>query len=137
MTYDAIGTANLIRAQSPAFHLHVGDVSYAESGGSGLITDSYDPRIWDQFFNEIEPAAGHIPWQVAVGNHEMEAWYSPDGYGGQYARFDFPGDARSSTPPTYYSFSYATSASSASTPTTSPTNCRPTSATPAAPRSPG
>jgi 3',5'-cyclic AMP phosphodiesterase CpdA len=106
VSYDAIGTANLIRAQSPAFHLHAGDVSYAESGGSGLITDSYDPRIWDQFFSEIEPAAGHIPWQVAVGNHEMEAWYSPDGYGGQYARFDFPGEASSSTPTTYYSFTY-------------------------------
>ncbi len=106
VTYDAIGTTNLIRAQNPAFHLHAGDVSYAESGGSGLLTDSYDPRIWDQFFSEIEPAAGVIPWQAAVGNHEMEAWYSPDGYGGQYARFDFPGETSSRTPPTYYSFTY-------------------------------
>src|SRR5580658_11286533 len=106
VSYDAIGSTNLIRAQNPAFHLHAGDVSYAESGGSGLITDSYDPRIWDQFFNEIEPAAGHIPWQVAVGNHEMEAWYSPDGYGGQHARFDFPGEASSAARPTYYSFVY-------------------------------
>jgi hypothetical protein len=100
VTYDAVGNTNLIRAQAPAFHLHAGDISYAESGGSGLVTDSYDPRIWDGFFTEIEPAAASIPWQIAVGNHEMEAWYSPDGYGGQQARFDFPG------PQTYYSFTY-------------------------------
>ncbi len=106
VTYDAVGTATLIRAQNPAFHLHAGDVSYAEDGGSGLITDSYDPRAWDSYFTEIELAASAIPWQVAVGNHEMEAWYSPDGYGAQYARFDFPGEPSSSTPPTYYSFIY-------------------------------
>jgi hypothetical protein len=106
VTYDAVGTTNLIRAQNPAFHLHAGDVSYAESGGSGLVTDSYDPRVWDQFFAEIEPGAGVIPWQVVVGNHEMEAWYSPDGYGGQYARFDFPGETTSGAAPTYYSFTY-------------------------------
>jgi hypothetical protein len=47
-----------------------------------------------------------VPWQVAVGNHEMEPWYSPDGYGGQYARWEFPGAVSSSTPPTYYSFVY-------------------------------
>jgi hypothetical protein len=106
VTYDAVGTATLVRAQNPAFHLHAGDISYAEDGGSGLITDAYDPRVWDSWFTEIEPAAGSIPWQIAVGNHEMEAWYSPDGYGGQYARFDFPGQATNSTPPTYYSFIY-------------------------------
>jgi hypothetical protein len=106
VSYDAVGTSTLVRAQNPAFHLHAGDVSYAEDTGHGLITDSYDPRVWDSFFIEVEPAAGHIPWQVAVGNHEMEAWYSPDGYGAQYGRFDFPGQATSSKPPTYYSFVY-------------------------------
>jgi Calcineurin-like phosphoesterase/Purple acid Phosphatase, N-terminal domain len=106
VSYDAVGTATLIRTQNPAFHLHAGDISYAEDGGDGLITDSYDPRVWDSFFNQIEPAAGAIPWQIAVGNHEMETWYSPDGYGGQYARFDFPGELTNSTPPAYYSFVY-------------------------------
>jgi hypothetical protein len=106
VTYDAVGTSTLIRAQNPAFHLHAGDCSYAESGGDGLITDPFDPRIWDSFFTEIEPAAGQLPWQVAVGNHEMEPWYSPDGYGGQYSRWEFPGEKSSSTPPTYYSFVY-------------------------------
>lgn len=106
VSYDAVGTTNLIRAQNPAFHLHAGDVSYAESGGSGLLTDSYDPRAWDQWFPEIEPAAAHLPWNVVVGNHEMEPWYSPDGYGGDFARFDFPGTTSSGAPTTYYSFIY-------------------------------
>jgi len=106
VSHDAVGTSALIRAQNPAFHLHAGDISYAESGGRGLVTDYYDPRIWDSFFTEIEPAAASVPWQVAVGNHEMEAWYSADGYGGQHARFDFPGDAPSASRPAYYSFVY-------------------------------
>jgi hypothetical protein len=101
VTYDAVATTNLIRAQSPAFHLHAGDISYAEDGGEGLITDSYDPRVWDSFFNQIEPVASTVPWQVAVGNHEMETWYSPDGYGAQFDRFAFPTHKT-----TYYSFTY-------------------------------
>ena len=101
ITYDAVGTSSLIKGLNPAFHLHAGDISYAESGGAGLLTDTYDPRIWDAFFNQVERVAASTPWQVAVGNHEMEPWYSPDGYGGQLSRFDFPGNKT-----TYYSFTY-------------------------------
>jgi hypothetical protein len=36
VTNDAVGTTSLILAQSPAFHLHAGDISYAESGGDGF-----------------------------------------------------------------------------------------------------
>jgi hypothetical protein len=100
VSYDAVGTANLVRAQKPAFHLHAGDISYAESGGGGLVTDSYDPQVWDSFLTQVEPVASEVPWQVAVGNHEMEPWYSPDGYGGQFGRFAFPTSA------SYYSFTY-------------------------------
>jgi hypothetical protein len=103
---DSASAAALVNAQSPAFHLHAGDISYAESGGRGLITDAYDPRVWDSFFTELEPVAGHVPWQIAVGNHELEAWYSADGYAGQRARFAFPAAAAGRLPPTYYSFRY-------------------------------
>jgi Purple acid Phosphatase, N-terminal domain/Calcineurin-like phosphoesterase len=105
-TYDSVGTVTQVRTQNPAFHLHAGDISYAENGGSGLLTDQYDPRVWDNWFNLVEPAAGSLPWQIAIGNHEMEVWYSPDTYGAQYSRWDFPGEATSSTPPVYYSFTY-------------------------------
>ncbi len=101
-SYDSVASATQIRSQNPAFHLHAGDISYAENGGDGLITDAYDPRVWDSYFNQIDPTAGSIPWNAVVGNHEMEPWYSPDGYGGEFARFDFPGGPSQ----TYYSFTY-------------------------------
>lgn len=105
VTYDAIGTANLILAQNPAFHLHAGDVSYAENGGDGLLTDPYDPRAWDSYFTEIASVATQLPWMISLGNHEMEPWYSPDGYGGDIDRIDFPGNGPSVSPGTYY-FTY-------------------------------
>jgi hypothetical protein len=44
-----------------------------------------------------------------VGNHEMEAWHSPDGYGGDIDRLDFPGNGPSICPGTYY-FTYGNAA---------------------------
>ncbi len=112
VSYDAAAAAAQVRALRPAFHLHAGDISYAEAGGRGLITDGYDPRMWDSFFALAEQAAGAVPWQVAMGNHEMEAWHSADGYGAQRARFALPGaggpdDGRpgdGGPPAAYYSF---------------------------------
>jgi hypothetical protein len=104
-SYDAVATGNLILAQSPAFHLHAGDVSYAENGGDGLLTDAYDPRAWDSYFVQTEPTASTVPWMVSLGNHEMEAWYSPDGYGADVDRLDFPGNGPSVCPGTYF-FTY-------------------------------
>jgi len=101
VTYDAVLTGNLVQAQQPAFHLVAGDICYAEAHGSGLITDAFDPRVWDSYFNVISPAASGVPWEVCVGNHEMEPWYSPDGYGGMFARFAFPQQQTA-----YYSFTY-------------------------------
>ena len=105
VTYDAVGTTNLILAQSPAFHLHAGDISYAEDGGDGLLTDDYDPRLWDQFFSQSASTAAFIPWMASLGNHEMEPWYSPNGYGADVNRFDFPGNGPSVCPGTYF-FAY-------------------------------
>jgi hypothetical protein len=101
ITYDAVATTNLLLAQSPAFHLHAGDVSYAENGGDGLLTDAYDPRVWDAFFMETAAASANVPWMVSLGNHEMEPWYSPNGYGADVNRFDFPGNGPSACPGTY------------------------------------
>ncbi|HTI21365.1 MAG TPA: metallophosphoesterase family protein, partial [Kutzneria sp.] len=91
--YNAAATTNLIAGLSPAFHLHMGDLSYANSSGGGDTTDEYDARIWDHFFNQNEPAAAQIPWMMAIGNHEMEPWYAADGYGGVRARFSMPDNA--------------------------------------------
>jgi hypothetical protein len=66
------------------------------------VTDQYDPRAWDSYFVEIASTAAFIPWMVSLGNHEMEPWYSPNGYGGDIDRLDFPGNGPSACPGTYY-----------------------------------
>ncbi|MEU6573821.1 metallophosphoesterase family protein [Streptomyces sp. NPDC046805] len=83
---------HVLLRQNPAFHLHAGDICYADGNGTGTTKDGYDPRSWDLFLKQTEPVAKSVPWMVTTGNHDMEAWYSPDGYGGQLARFSLPGN---------------------------------------------
>ena len=98
VSYHALGNDGMVAAQNPVFHLHAGDLCYADSSGSGGPvsatgangTDIYDPRTWDQFLAQTEPIASSVPWMASLGNHDMEALYSPNGYGGQLARWDFP-----------------------------------------------
>ncbi|GHF49797.1 hypothetical protein GCM10010218_34030 [Streptomyces mashuensis] len=88
--YHALGNDQLILGQDPAFHLHAGDICYADDSGAGRPDDVYDARVWDQFLAQTETVAGRVPWMVTTGNHDMEAWYSPNGYGGQSARWSLP-----------------------------------------------
>lgn len=90
VSYHALGNDQLILGQNPAFHLHAGDICYADPSGSGQSTDTYDARTWDQFLAQTETVSKTVPWMVTTGNHDMEAWYSPDGYGGQNARWTLP-----------------------------------------------
>jgi hypothetical protein len=113
VSYDALANDGMVAAQNPVFHLHAGDICYADPSGSGSPvsvdgrngTDVYDPRTWDQFLAQTEPIAASVPWMVATGNHDMEALYSPNGYGGEVARFDFPGNGPQHCP-SVYSFIY-------------------------------
>ncbi|MFF8814955.1 purple acid phosphatase family protein [Streptomyces pactum] len=86
----ALAGDRLILARDPAFHLHAGDIAYADSTGHGGRSDVYDARLWDRFLAQTEAVAARVPWMVTTGNHDMEAWYSPDGYGGQLARWSLP-----------------------------------------------
>ncbi|MDJ1132490.1 purple acid phosphatase family protein [Streptomyces iconiensis] len=90
VSYDALANDQLLLGQNPAFHLHAGDICYADSSGHGKESDTYDARVWDQFLAQTESVAARVPWMVTTGNHDMEAWYSPDGYGGQSARWFLP-----------------------------------------------
>ncbi|MFJ2728010.1 purple acid phosphatase family protein [Streptomyces collinus] len=102
---------HLVRRQDPAFHLHAGDICYADVNGAGRTSDGYDPTFWDLFLKQNEPVARSVPWMVTTGNHDMEAWYSPDGYGGQLARFSLPDsgfDPRGT--PGAYAFTYGNTA---------------------------
>jgi hypothetical protein len=105
VSYHALGNDSVLLAQDPAFHLHAGDIAYANATGFGLPDDTFDPQVWDQFLAQTELVAARVPWMVAMGNHDMEALYSADGYGGQLARFDFPGNGPAHCP-SVYSFIY-------------------------------
>lgn len=103
----AAANDNVILRQKPAFHLHAGDICYANVNGKGVEQDGYDPAFWDLFLKQNETVTKSVPWMVTTGNHDMEAWYSPDGYGGQLARWSLPDngfDPRSA--PGVYSFTY-------------------------------
>ncbi|MER6126356.1 metallophosphoesterase family protein [Streptomyces sp. NPDC001795] len=93
--------------QNPAFHLHAGDICYADTSGTGRKSDAYDPVSWDTFLAQTESVAKSVPWMVTTGNHDMEAWYSPDGYGGQVARWSLPDSGFDpAKAPGVYSFVY-------------------------------
>ncbi|MEU2560247.1 metallophosphoesterase family protein [Streptomyces longispororuber] len=107
VSHHALANDQVILGQNPAFHLHAGDICYADTTGHGKDTDTYDARAWDTYLAQTETVAKSVPWMVTTGNHDMEAWYSPNGYGGQSARWSLPGngfDPRHA--PGVYSFRY-------------------------------
>jgi len=68
--------------------LQFGDISYANG----------DQRIWDIFFNHIQPIAAVKPWMVTVGNHEKEKNIGFESFDN---RFTMPGTSNY-----WYSFDY-------------------------------
>lgn len=105
----AVNNDNIILAQNPSFHLHAGDICYADPMGSGTDPDKakYDAKTWDKFLVQTETVAAKVPWMVSYGNHDMEAWYSANGYGGENARFYLPDNGPDPrVVPGVYSFRY-------------------------------
>ncbi len=85
--------AQVIASLNPRFNCVVGDLSYAGGGSgyysNGVPTDvsAFTPGLWDQYLGIVGPtAAQSIPWQVGVGNHEMEP-LADFGYVGFTTRF--------------------------------------------------
>ncbi|MEV0221722.1 metallophosphoesterase family protein [Streptomyces sp. NPDC050704] len=112
VSYHGLANDSLILAQNPAFHLHAGDIAYADPAGQGKSADSgFDSRVWDQFLAQTESVAKQVPWMVSYGNHDMEAWYSPNGYGGEEARFTLPDNGPDKKHlPGVYSFTHGNTA---------------------------
>ncbi|WP_208106557.1 metallophosphoesterase family protein, partial [Streptomyces sp. GC420] len=107
VSYHALANDQVIMGQNPSFHLHAGDICYADTTGHGREDDVYDARVWDQFLAQTESVASRVPWMVTTGNHDMEAWYSPNGYGGQSARWSLPDNGpNAAKAPGVYSFCY-------------------------------
>jgi len=89
----SLPVAQSIAALSPRFNVVVGDLSYAGGGSgyysNGVPTDvsAFSPGLWDTYLGIVGPnAAQSIPWQVGVGNHEMEP-LNDFGYIGFTTRF--------------------------------------------------
>ncbi|MFD9331306.1 purple acid phosphatase family protein [Streptomyces sp. NPDC060065] len=112
VSYHGLANDALILGQNPAFHLHAGDIAYADPTGAGKTDDaSFDSRTWDQFLAQTESVAKSVPWMVAYGNHDMEAWYSPNGYGGEEARWQLPANGPDKKNlPGVYSFTHGNTA---------------------------
>ncbi|MEV7389946.1 MULTISPECIES: metallophosphoesterase family protein [unclassified Streptomyces] len=112
VSYHALANDSLILGQNPSFHLHAGDIAYGDPAGQGKSTDTgFDSRTWDQFLYQTESVAKSVPWMVSYGNHDMEAWYSPNGYGGEEARFTLPDNGPDKANlPGVYSFVYGNTA---------------------------
>ncbi|MGW2044312.1 purple acid phosphatase family protein [Streptomyces sp. NPDC001858] len=110
--YHGLANNSLLLGQNPAFHLHAGDIAYADPAGAGKTADTgFDSRVWDQFLAQTESVAKTVPWMPAYGNHDMEAWYSPNGYGGEEARWNLPDNGPDKKNlPGVYSFVYGNTA---------------------------
>ncbi|MFD8033078.1 fibronectin type III domain-containing protein [Streptomyces sp. NPDC059717] len=112
VSYHALANNSLLLGQNPAFHLHAGDIAYGDPAGQGRKDDTgFDSRVWDQFLLQTESVAKQVPWMPAYGNHDMEAWYSPNGYGGEEARWTLPDNGPDKKNlPGVYSFVYGNTA---------------------------
>ena len=81
----AINVQNVLK-ENPAFHLLLGDISYANG----------DQPIWDRYLDQVEPMTSTIPYMIALGNHENERIKVGEkevriGYESTTARFAMPG----------------------------------------------
>ncbi len=104
----ALANDKVLLRQNPAFHLHAGDICYADGTGSGKKSDGFDPGVL-----EPVPQADRTGGEVgAVDGDDRQPRHGGlvirlDGYGGQAARFSLPDsgfDPR--TAPGVYSFTY-------------------------------
>jgi hypothetical protein len=83
---NAATTVYQVEQFKPLFHLHNGDLSYANNN------EASQPQVWADFMNNIQTAASHTPWMTALGNHESEWANGPLGYASYQTRFDLPGN---------------------------------------------
>jgi hypothetical protein len=97
--YNARRANSQLADLAPAFHLALGNLSYAITSGTANAegghtdTDKYDAGKWDSAFAQNEIVAAGTPWMITPGNREMEGWYAANGYAGTAARFTMPDNA--------------------------------------------
>lgn len=95
VSVDAARNVQNIIAEKPAFHVLLGDISYANG----------NQPVWDDYLRQIEPMTSQIPYMLALGNHENEDMKVDGkeqsiGYVSALARFALPGFEQ------WYTFDY-------------------------------
>eukprot|EP01091_Cochliopodium_minus_P006345 TRINITY_DN1622_c0_g2_i1.p1 TRINITY_DN1622_c0_g2~~TRINITY_DN1622_c0_g2_i1.p1 ORF type:complete len:422 (+),score=100.11 TRINITY_DN1622_c0_g2_i1:404-1669(+) len=86
------------------FVLHAGDISYAND------YEDYE-RVWNTWFEDVQPVISNIPWQVSVGNHEVSCRTAycinatEDFVDFKY-KFEMAGNESGSNTNMFYSFNY-------------------------------
>jgi 3',5'-cyclic AMP phosphodiesterase CpdA len=101
---QASANVDLASSFSPAFHLIVGDLAYANG----------DQDIWDSWFRMIEPMAHHTPWMPSLGNHEIESGldflgqdsWGKWGYDPYRTRLSLPPNGHTDLENCFYGFRY-------------------------------
>jgi hypothetical protein len=82
---------DLVLSENPAFHLILGDLSYANG----------NQPVWDRWFDQLEPLSRRIPVMPTLGNHENEQIDgTPIGYVAYLTRLALP------PPESRYCFDY-------------------------------
>jgi hypothetical protein len=100
---NAAATAARIAAVMPAFHVHAGDLCYANSTGIGGENQTYDATAWDRWMTQnLVVSTQGVPWMPTVGNHEMEPGLGPQGYDGFLGRFVLPRNGAPGAPNTWW-----------------------------------
>ena len=88
-------------------HLVAGDLCYANPSGGTGAPGTTDPAVWDEWFGILAKVTAKMPWMPAMGNHEMETGYGPQGYDGHLARFTLPTETAAPGAPSAYWFKYS------------------------------
>lgn len=87
--------AAVLRAD-PAFHLHPGDLAYANVGGNGA--GPLDGEQWDRWLALVEPVAAAVPWLPVLGNHDVDPGRGGGGHDSLLARFGLPANGPPGVP---------------------------------------
>ena len=93
-----------IESMDPLFHLVNGDLSYANSLGSGSNPAFDRSVIWDHWFTNNMRSAMNRPWMPALGNHENEAGNGALGLAAYLNRFALPSNGNRQFPNNWYAF---------------------------------
>jgi hypothetical protein len=82
----------------PAFHLINGDLCYAD------LNPTSQPEVWRDYNNNNQTSAAKRPWMPCPGNHEMEWYEGPQGYGSYLTRYQLPDNGVPGFGGRWYSF---------------------------------